>query len=170
MKTLLISILAATLLATTPVAPARADSGDVAGVLAGVVTLGLIAKAINDRKDRERAALATRDARSQDKDWSRPGAHYGQQQSQRHDQWQGQRHGQQRAQVLPDACLVRTGMGGPERFAYDSQCLKRTLAKADRLPGRCEWKTRTDRGWRAVYGAGCLAHAGYEAEDRWARY
>lgn len=170
MKTVLISILAATLLATAPVVPARADASDMAGVLAGVVTLGLIAKAINDRKDRERATLATRNARSQDKDWSRPGLQHGLQHGQHQGQAHGRRQGQLSAQILPDACLVRTGAGGPDRLAYDRQCLKRTLARADRLPERCEWKTRTDRGWRTVYGARCLARAGYEAEDRWARY
>jgi len=162
MKAALISILTATLLATAPMAPAQADTRDVAGVLAGVVTIGLIAKAINDRNERKRAALATRDARAQDADWSRPGRHSGQPQEDRWDLGQ--------AQVLPEACLVRAGAAGPDRLAYDSRCLKRTYARANRLPERCEWKARTDRGWRTVYGARCLARAGYEAEDRWARY
>jgi hypothetical protein len=161
MKTVLISILTATLLATAPVAPAQADTRDLAGVLAGVVTLGLIAKAINDRNDRndrEQAALATRDARPQGRDLPRVGVHNGQRQDQR------------QTQLLPEACLVRAGASGPDRLAYDSQCLTRTYARADRLPEQCEWKSRTDRGWRTVYGARCLARAGYEVEDRWARY
>ncbi len=162
MKAVLISILAATLFATAPMEPAQADTRDLAGVVAGVVTIGLIAKAINDRNERERAALATRDARAQDTDWSRPGRHSGQPNENRHDRRQ--------AQVLPEACLVQAGAAGPDRLAYDSQCLKRTYARAERLPERCEWKARTDRGWRTVYGARCLSRAGYEVEDRWARY
>ncbi|MGI1661996.1 hypothetical protein ACRDNQ_07135 [Palleronia sp. KMU-117] len=159
MKAFLISILAAGLFATTPAAPARAEAQDLAGVVAGVVALGLIARAINQRNEAARAAAPevardntlTRDA------W-RPWTTEARNET-----------GRSQARLLPEACLVRVNGGGPDQFAYERQCLTRTYAHRNALPAHCEWKTRTDRGWRSVYGERCLAREGYRAEDRWAR-
>lgn len=154
MKSILFPILAAGLIATAPAAPARADAQEIAGVLAGVVTLGLIAKAINDRNERERARPA-QTTRSE---------------APRHDTWRPLgTQGQRKAQSLPDRCLTDVGWGGPAPDAYDRQCLQKTFAYADRLPRHCEWKTRTADGWRSVYGVECLSRAGFRIEDRWAR-
>lgn len=156
MKSILIPILAAGLIATAPAAPARADAQNIAGVLAGVVTLGLIAKAINDRneeRDKARAAEVTRNAPNRQDTWRPLGRHPG-----------------HNDRVLPSACLVEVTSVGPGAVAYDRQCLRERVARAERLPASCEWKTRTDRGWRTVYGAECLSRAGYRTEDRWARY
>lgn len=156
MKSILFPILAAGMIATAPAAPARADAQEIAGVLAGVVTLGLIAKAINDRNERDRErARAAEAARSEPP---------------RHDDWRPLgAQGQRKAQSLPDRCLTDVGWGGPEHDAYDRQCLQQAFAYADRLPRHCEWKTRTENGWRSVYGAECLSRAGFRTEDRWAR-
>jgi hypothetical protein len=159
MKAILISILAAGLFATTPVAPARADAQEVAGVVAGVVALGLIARAINQRNEaaKAQAAEVTRDRTLVHDAWQpwTPDARPDTRRSQ--------------ARLLPEACRIRVNGGGPDQFAYERQCLTRTYAHRKALPAHCEWKTRTDRGWRSVYGERCLARAGYLAEDRWAR-
>jgi len=156
MKSILFPILAAGLIATAPAAPARADAQEIAGVLAGVVTLGLIAKAINDRNERDRErARAVQTTRTD---------------APRHDTWRPLgTQGERKARNLPEWCRTDVGWGGPERDAYDRECLQQTFASADRLPRRCEWKTRTADGWRSVYGAECLSRAGFQTEDRWAR-
>lgn len=140
------ALTAAALAFSTPVPAAAQDGEDLARAIAGLVALGLIAKAIDDHNDRQAAARPTVEAPRYD--------------IRRFD---GPRHERRRAGPLPDQCLrrVTTADRDRERTVYARHCLKRTYAWADRLPEACERRVRTERGARTVYGARCLRRNGF---------
>jgi hypothetical protein len=156
MKTIVISLLVAALSIATPASPARADSQEASGLLAGIVAIGLIARAINERNAADRTT--TEDA-------GKPEA------VTRNDAWRPFRVDPQaaQAQLLPETCLI-DGHRGLDTALYDRRCLERTAARPGDLPGYCELKIRTDRGWRAAYGESCLMREGFRPEYRWARH
>lgn len=156
MKTILISILVAALSIATPTSPARADSQEAAGLLAGIVAIGLMARAINERNaaDRAKAEEAAQVEAVT-----------------RNDVWRPYRIDPRaaQAQLLPGTCLI-DGDRGVDTALYDRRCLQRSAARPGDLPGHCELKIRTDRGWRAAYGETCLMREGFRPEYRWARH
>ena len=146
-------------------APAQADGDDLARALAGIVAVGIIAKAIDSRSDRSReTARAGRlgsieqtyyyngrviDGEIRDYKASRPKATRG-----------------YKKLPLPKSCLrwIETRRG--DRLAYGSQCLDRRFKHAKKLPDHCETAVRTSRGFRTVYGATCLGRDGWVVARR----
>lgn len=181
MKTLTTFVLSAATalsLAIAP-APAAADGEDVAKVLAGVAVLGILARAAENRKDREREAEAvSSDIRLGSDDWRYGGSgYYDDRRSNRviegdlrpygRDRWQGRETGFKKNNPLPDRCLLVLDTGRDrDRLVYGSRCLDRSYKFANKLPQSCERLVRTDRGVREVYGARCLARDGWKVAGR----
>jgi hypothetical protein len=157
MKTIVISLLVAALSIATPASPARADSQEAAGLLAGIVAIGLMARAINERNAADRAEAEAEAGVLPDA-------------VTRNDAWRPYRVNPRaaQAQLLPETCLI-DGHRGLDTALYDRRCLERTAARPGDLPDYCELKIRTDRGWRAAYGESCLMREGFRPEYRWAR-
>ena len=153
MKSTLITILVAASLAWTVPGPARAIETDtVAGLVAGLLAVGLIGKSVDDRKDHERAAAGAIGSRNSNSFVPAQRGGPGRLES-------------ARTVPLPDACLARVGSQGRYGgLVYGSQCLRRNFAFANQLPKSCEQKVRTDRGLHKVYGARCLRREGYRVE------
>lgn len=158
----LVAGLAALNIALAPtVASARPDGEDIAKTLAGLAVLGIIATAVDKRKDRRREAVTSDDrthygsfddrrgTRIIDGTISRPGD-------------RGPKAGRGYKQTqLPDRCLREVDTARGDRLVYGARCLNRNYKHASKLPERCERYVRTDRGLRTVYGARCLARDGW---------
>jgi hypothetical protein len=145
-KTLFASALAGALALTSVTAqPAFAapDGEDYAKILLGILAAGAIAKALENERDRERAAERAR----QDPVWVPD----------------NRRH---RSRDLPQRCEfeVRTRHGWTDVFG--KRCLEREGVRIGRLPDACEFDVRTDRGRRSVFGARCLRDYGWTVEAR----
>ncbi len=161
-----LAIAAAFGIALTP-APAAADRSDIAKIIAGLAVAGIVAKAIDDRKDRKRANSAqitqprynSFDNRhggiSIDGTLRRPGEQ---------PVLRGNRGYKNYA--LPDQCLRILDTSRGDRRVYGSRCLQRNYAFANKLPRGCAIQVRTDRGNRTVYGRRCLSRDGWQVAGR----
>ena len=143
-------------------APVSADAEDVARVLVGIAAVGIIAKAIDDRKDRD-AARAEKEVA--DRHQFRLGPI---EQTSRRIEGRIRPYAQAPARKLgvkkrhlPRACLrwVETARG--DRLAYGARCLDRTYRHARHLPDQCHTLVQTPRGLHEVYGARCLEREGW---------
>lgn len=151
-------------------APAQAnaapDGEDIARGLAGLLVLGIVAKAASDRNDRrtrsrtvtnnrnvyEFDSIDNRNRRIIEGDLRRiDGPKRG--------------RGYKKAR-LPDRCLRIVDTGRRDRLVYGSRCLNRSFKHASKLPDRCERLVRTRRGLRTVYAARCLARDGWRVARR----
>ena len=152
-------------------APAAADADDIAKIIAGIAVAGIIAKAIDDRKDRKRAARA-----STSNDFPRFGSIEDRNRRvidgrirpyHRDDDRHGPKFGRgYKRQALPEQCLLTVETARGDRLAYGARCLDRRFKFADKLPRACETAVRTPRGFRNVYGARCLARDGWRVAGR----
>ena len=162
--------LAATSISLAPT-PAAADAEDVAKIIAGLAVAGIIAKAIDDRKDRKRAATAT--------EYSRFGSRYDNYYDGRRtidgtirpyhqdDYKRGPKSKRgYKKHALPKRCLLTVDTGRGSRLAYGARCLDRRYKFASKLPRRCETVVRTPRGFRTVFGARCLRRDGWQVARR----
>jgi len=141
----LTSIVVAAGLALVTVAPhaeaQQLSNENIAGWIAGAVALGLIAKAIEDdrQRDRDRERAAARNPvhtpvvpdRVRD---PRP---------------------------IPAACLTTYRVRGGTVDYLPASCLDRSYRDADRLPAACRQTIRTTGGNAAVYVPGCLTDRGF---------
>lgn len=156
LKKFSVSALTALSLALVPV-PAAANGEDLAKVLAGLVALGLVAKAVDDRRDKRKAAQVARaqdDRRIIEGELRRP-------------DWRGNGTGlQNHFTPLPDRCLRVVATDQRDRLVYGKRCLRKTYKYTAHLPGRCERDVRHGNGWRQVYAARCLAREGWRVARR----
>lgn len=152
-------------------APAAADGDDIAKIIAGIAVAGIIAKAIDDRKDRKRAkraATATEFPRFgsiEDRDRRIIDGRI-----RRYDE-DDFRHGPKPGRgykqlALPERCLLTVETARGDRLAYGARCLDRRYKFANKLPSSCETVVRTPRGFREVYGARCLRRDGWRVAGR----
>ena len=158
-------------LAVAPI-PAAADTEDVAKVLAGIAVLGIIAKAAENRSERNEARRVEIDDRSR---YGRFGSI-----DDRHDRSvidgdlrrydersTRQGKGYKKNNPLPQRCLfVLDADRGRDRLVYGQRCLERSYKFASKLPDRCRQIVRTDHGRRVVYGSRCLAGEGWRVARR----
>jgi len=148
-------------LATTTAAPVRADGDDLAKAILGIAAVAIIAKSIDDRKDRRREEQATVGASrlgSIDRPYAGRELHGTVNRYDRHGPKAGR--GYKRAE-LPQRCLRTVDTGRRDRLVYGARCLDRNYRFASKLPDRCELAVRTPRGIRTVYGARCLKRDGW---------
>lgn len=167
--TLAATAFAAAGIALTP-APAAADGDDIAKIIAGLAVAGIVAKAIDDRRDRKRARReAEQRAQSFGRFGDGKGIHHDGRRVidgkiRRHDREDRRaRFGPGFKRVaLPDRCLLTVETARGDRLAYGARCLNRHYRHASKLPTDCETVVRTPRGFRTVYGARCLKRDGWQ--------
>ena len=130
--------------------PAQAENGEaIVGVIVGVAALALIAKAIEDNREEEkaRAQRATRvDATPNSTRINRHGQH-----SRLYN----------RSRILPDQCFRTIETRSGVRRVFGQRCLQRNGVNTARLPGACAFQVRTQRGIRTVYAGRCLRQNGW---------
>lgn len=172
-----LSALTATALAITPLPAAAADTDDIAGVIAGAVALGIIAKAIDDRNDRKKRRATEANARITTQsgrvdrygdDWRRSQGDTvvrGTLSPWRKDKGPKAGRGYKSA-PLPAACLRSFDNGRHTRPVYGARCLQRDFKFADKLPRACAFQVEAYRGLRTVYGARCLERDGWRVAHR----
>lgn len=142
--------------AMAPRAEAQVANENIAGWIAGAVALGLIAKAIEDdrQRDRDRRRAAAQVA---------PPV-----------QTPGAGHDPLYTPVVPDrvrdprplpaACLTTYRVAGGTVDYLPAACLDRSYRDADLLPASCRQTIRTPDGNAAVYVPGCLTDRGFRVE------
>jgi len=170
LKSFTAAALTAFSIALTP-APAAADNNDIAKVLGGLVVLGIIAKTVDDRRDRQQAARAQ--AQRNTNTWgsidNRRSNRVIDGEVRRIDPNRATRQGNQaffRDQPLPDRCLRLVDTDRRDRLAYSKRCLTNRYEFSAQLPGFCQRDIRTSSGLRTVYGARCLARDGWRVASR----
>lgn len=140
-RTVLATIIAAALgLATLGAAPARADE-DVAKVLAGIATIFILSKAL-DNDD----APATRQYRYQNRPRGERGLIY-------------RKKPKRFYKVAPRRCLREQWTHRGVREVYGARCLQREARI--RPPANCRREARTNRGPRVFYTPRCLRKYGW---------
>lgn len=137
--------------AAAPRAEAQQLSNEnIAGWIAGAVALGLIAKAIEDdrQRDRDRRRAAAQHAAPPPEPVYTPVVP---------DRVRDPR-------PLPAQCLTTYRVGGGTVDYLPASCLDQTYRDADRLPATCRQTIRTPDGNAAVYVPGCLTDRGFRIE------
>jgi hypothetical protein len=162
-----IAIAAVTALGLT-MAPAQvsADAEDVAKVVAGVAILGLIAKSINDRDDRQSQSVTTTQFSRVNSLDDRRGTRIIRGNIKRHSAIKGKSGKKYKRAALPQRCLRILDTSRRDRLVYPQRCLTQNYRYANRLPETCQRQVRTNRGIRNVYLARCLARDGWRVARR----
>lgn len=175
--TLTVSALTALGVLLSPAPATAADGDDIAGILAGVLAVGIIAKAIDDRKDRKKAQTVVEPRRTteygrlrslDDEGYIRRGNRVIRGSvSPWMDGGKGPKAGRgYKKQPLPASCLRRLETARHDRQVYAARCLNRNYKFANRLPRACAFNVETRRGLRTVYGARCLKRDGWRTARR----
>ncbi len=141
--TILATVIALTTATAAP-AIASPDRDDVARILLGLAAAGIIAKALENERDREREEAR----RAREREEAR--------------REQDRRH----RRALPARCEFEVHTSRGWRNVFGKRCLRNEGVRVNRLPERCEFRARTHRGDRNVFGARCLAREGYRVEAR----
>jgi hypothetical protein len=139
--------------AVAPPARAQVANENIAGWIAGAVALGLIAKAIEDdrQRDRDRRRAAAQVAAPPAAPV--PPVHTPVVPEHVRD-----------PRPLPSACLTTYRVGSALVDYLPEACLDRTYRDADLLPASCRQTIRTAEGNSAVYVPGCLTDRGFRIE------
>ncbi len=150
-------------------APARADSEDVAKVIAGVAALAILGAAIADAKD-DKNRHVTRHRGHLRHDNRHRG--HGRKLGHRHHRHDGARPLPDRVKrkMLPGACRVQARVRhGQAIRGFGRRCLKRNYSYVNSLPRNCQSRVRGRHGHlRTIYRGRCLYRHGYrEANARW---
>lgn len=135
-------------------APAAAGRDDVAGVVAGLITLGIIAAAIDRAQAKPSPTPVTRVKPKDPTTGLKP---------------LGQDHrygGAKSVRELPARCLRTYQASGGFYDAFGQRCLQRHYPRVAELPQSCERAARNAKGPRVVYSPRCLRRAGYRVEAR----
>lgn len=147
-------------------APAVADRDDLAKIIAGLAVAGIVAKVIDDRKDRKKAnnsQVITQPRYNSFDNWHgsdvdgtlrRPGANNS-----------NANRGYKRY-ALPEQCVRILNTGRGDRRVYGARCLQKNYAFANKLPRGCEIRVRTNNRVRTVYGQRCLSRDGWQVAGR----
>ena len=149
--------------------PAAADSSDAGKIIAGIAAAAIIAKAIDNRREREReASSVTRAGRLGpiEQDGYYDGRRVIEGRILPYDHGGPKAGRGYKKQPLPQSCLrvVETDRG--DRLAYGTRCLQQSYRFASKLPESCETLVRTRNGLRSVYGARCLERDGWRVARR----
>ena len=147
-------------------APAAADNNDIAKIIAGLAVAGIVAKVIDDRKDRKRANASQNTFQPRYNSFDdRRGTITG---TIRNPNVQNQQRNRgYKRYALPSQCLRILNTARGDRRGYGNRCLQRNYQFANKLPRNCEFQVRTDRGVRTVYGRRCLSRDGWQVAGRW---
>ena len=129
------------------VSPAQAGNKEVGRILAGALTLAIIASVINDNKSSRRAN--TKAAVSKNNYGPAPIS--------------GPERHRRLRRTLPAECLFNVRTRNEERAVFGKICLNEVMRYANRLPSACEDTVRVRYGRKAkVFDAKCLRNRGYQ--------
>ncbi len=137
-KTAMAAVLSCTLalsgVAATP-GTARADSEDAAAIIAGIIALYAIGRAVERRNDRRdhRPAVTPQPPRQHDL-------------------------------VAPARCFREFQTTGGYVRGYGARCMQNNVRRPGLLPPDCIRRVQTNRGTRNLYGGRCLARNGWQRE------
>lgn len=147
-KTLVATALSGALAISGFATPAAAEPGgqDYARVLLGIVTLGVLADAI-DNNNRSNRVETRRDNNRYDRDFR----------DHRRGGWN----------LLPSRCEYTVRGRNGRTNVFGESCLQQEGVRVNRLPQQCEFRIRTDRGRRTVYASECLENHGFTTEAHW---
>ena len=118
-----------------PATPARADTEQIVGILAGLAALYAIGRAIDEHNDRDRSSASSSSTHTQ----PRP---------------------QQQARVAPAQCFRDFGAVR----GYAMRCMENRVSRPALLPSECLVRVNTDRGPRNLYAGRCLHRNGWVRE------
>lgn len=145
-------------------APARADTNDVAKVLAGLAAIAILGKAIDDARDRPDVYV------------NRGHSHYNNGNPgyiRRHTDNRGYNGNPRplpnsvKSRDLPRGCLINVDVPGRrDQQLYGARCLENNYAHARSLPRACRADLRNGNRTRATYKPGCLHQHGYRLARR----
>ena len=163
-KSLFVAAIAAFGITFTPL-PAAADTSDTVKILGGLALFGIIAKTVDDRRDRRREAAARAETergifgeRLNDRVLNG--------ELRRIDGTHAPRGKGFKKVRLPDRCLRIAETARRDRLVYPHRCLTRNYKHARKLPQFCQRQLHTSRGVRTVYAAGCLRRDGWNVASR----
>jgi len=132
--------------------PARAESEDVAKVIAGIAALAIIAKALDD--DHRGNVHRTRPYPDRD--------HYDRKHHERYKPHPVRKHRPHHARkILPSKCVRRHETHRGRVVFLGRHCLKNNYRHFSRLPNACRVKTHTYKGMRYGFQISCLRNRGY---------
>lgn len=130
------------------------DAGE---VMAGLVTLGILAAILNDRDERRGGYAHVAPRHPAPSPHLRPA-------------WPvhppAHRPHRPVAKVLPAACLRNFDLQGRHVPILGERCLNRSYAHANALPRRCQITVNTRHGLHRGYAGGCLRNHGYSLAGR----
>jgi hypothetical protein len=158
----LVATATALALMTAAAIPARADSGDIAKVIAGVATIAIIAKALEKDKAKAEPVHDPRpgNGHGYGHDRPRPGQGYGHQKPRPGHGYGRPPRQEAHAPRLPGVCAFTFDQGRRSNTVYSERCLRREGFEA-RLPAYCAQDIRLQGRRDRVYDAGCLIDAGF---------
>lgn len=165
MKNLTIAAFTALGLTLAP-AQVSADAEDVAKVVVGVAVLGLIAKSISDRNDRQDQTVTTTQFGRVNSLDDRSGTRIIRGNIRRPGDVQRNKVAKFKRRALPEQCLQILDTARRDRLVYSQRCVNRNYKYASRLPENCLRQVRTNRGSRTVYLARCLSRDGWRVASR----
>jgi hypothetical protein len=113
---------------------ARADGGDAARVIGGIIALYAIGRAIDQRNDR------------------------------RHPTQNYHAPPPPQQLVAPARCFIEGNDRGGYYRGYVRRCMQNNVAQPHRLPNQCLTTVHTPRGARQIYAGRCLAQNGWVRE------
>lgn len=171
-KTLVATLMSAAVV-FTPATAAHAQSADgidAGKLIMGAVALGVIAKALDNQRDREREEERAAAERAQ----NAARAQHWRQDRRGHD-WnndRGWRRGDQRHQgrrSLPANCQFVANVRGRDQRVVGENCLQKAGFRPNELPRTCTLPLRRNGSWYTVFSSRCLEQKGYRVEARWRR-
>lgn len=156
--TILAAAVAITGIAATP---ARADAADVARALAAIATVAIIAKTLDNSRDRKR--VDDRHLSSHPPRIEHLPAPHPQRPATLHPRPLPDRV---TSRALPSECLFSVHTRHGNKRVFGKQCLNQTYRQARSLPRDCEVQLRGQGRPRDVYTASCLRDYGYTLARR----
>lgn len=165
-RTFIASILVAAMTITGWAAtPARADSEDIAKVIAGVAALAIIGAAISERNDRNDYNVVTRNRRHHN-DHFQGGhrrAHKHKHKHNHHNDRFTRRH-----RALPGQCQTRGWANNRVIHGLSRRCLINNYSRFNALPHECARRVVNRNGReRIIYSNHCLDRRGFRIAGRY---
>lgn len=134
MKTLLLTAATASALVLSPVTSQPAQSAELSDLLAPLIGLAILGAVINEAADDDDTPVT---------------------------QTVNHRSNLAKRRVLPGQCLRVLETRRADRIVFPERCLNRRGIRNAQLPNRCEREVNTRNGRIDVYGARCMADAGW---------
>lgn len=163
-KTVIAGLTALSLtLAPAPAAANNMQNDDIAKLIFGLIALGAVASAIEDRREenREKRPVIEYDPTPRLGNNQRDRGGFVAPLPPRAERPSERRFGTGARRVLPRQCFMQVRTRYGEHRFFGRRCLERNFAGFSQLPRACAVRLITDRGPRAGYDPACLRDKGY---------